>query len=140
MVSFGLLTSISFDMTAWIHVVRRTPMSSVDRYLFKAIHTAHEGTCSYCSNLDCDLSNNSLCATVNSISDRTLFNSLKSLSFNCRGKSPFKWKFQRVHIALEGLENTVGFSHYMVPFFLSLCSLICKATYWEGLVSVVVIR
>ena len=31
-----------------------------------------------------DLSNNSLCATVNSISDRTLFNSLKSLSFNCR--------------------------------------------------------
>ena len=56
-----------------------------------------------------DLSNNSLCATVNSISDRTLFNSLKSLSFNCRGKSPFKWKFQRVHIALEGLENIVGF-------------------------------
>ena len=39
MVSFGLLTSISFDMTARIHTVR-TPVSSVDRYLSKAIHTA----------------------------------------------------------------------------------------------------
>ena len=56
-----------------------------------------------------DLEGDNFCTTMNYISKRAaLFNSPKSLSFNCRGQSPFKEKLQRVHIALDGVENAVG--------------------------------
>lgn len=61
-----------------------------------------------------------LFTAVNSVSNGSLCKSPESLPFYCRGQSPFKQKFQSVHIALEGVEDIIGFECLHILYSLPL--------------------